>query len=138
MTPLLAVRDLSIEFDAMGGKVGVVDRISFSLNAGKTLCLVGESGCGKSVTALAILRLLDPDAARITGSVVFEGKELLTLPERALRAIRGGRIAMVFQDPSACLNPVIPVGAQIAEAVRLHRRVSRRAAHRESIRLLEE
>jgi peptide/nickel transport system ATP-binding protein len=113
--PLLDVRDLSIAF---GGQAAVRG-ISFEVNAGETLGLVGESGSGKSATSLAVLRLLPPTAT-VSGSVNFDGESLLALPEEAMRRRRGREIAMIFQEPMTALNPVMPVGAQIAEAVRAH------------------
>ncbi len=124
--PLLSIRDLSVSFATDGGVLRAVDRVSFDVPAGGTVALVGESGCGKSVTAQAILRLLPAPPARVDGgAILFEGRDLLTLPERAMREVRGGRVGMVFQEPMTSLNPVYTVGFQIMEAIRLHRRVSR-------------
>jgi peptide/nickel transport system ATP-binding protein len=114
-TPLLEVSNLSITF----GSHTAVDSISFQILPGQTLGLVGESGSGKSATSLAILRLLDPNA-RVTGSIAFNGEPLLTLPEAAMRRRRGRDISMIFQEPMTALNPVMPIGAQIAEAVQAH------------------
>jgi peptide/nickel transport system ATP-binding protein len=114
-TPLLEVDGLSVRFGARTA----VDGISFSIGAGETLGLVGESGSGKSATSLAILRLLAPNAG-YSGRILFGGEDLLTLPEETMRRRRGREIAMVFQEPMTALNPVMPVGEQIAEAVRLH------------------
>ena len=114
-TPLLDVANLSIAF----GSHIAVDSISFQIQPGQTMGLVGESGSGKSATSLAILLLLDP-AARVSGSIAFHGEPLLTLPEDAMRRHRGRDIAMIFQEPMTALNPVMPIGAQIAEAVRAH------------------
>ena len=113
--PLLDVKDLSIAF----GQHAAVRRISFQINAGETLGLVGESGSGKSAASLAVLRLL-PHTATVRGVVEFDGEDLLGLPEEAMRRRRGREIAMIFQEPMTALNPVMPVGAQIAEAVRAH------------------
>jgi len=113
--PLLDVKDLSIAF----GQHAAVRRISFQINAGETLGLVGESGSGKSAASLAVLRLL-PHTAAVRGVVEFDGEDLLGLPEEAMRRRRGREIAMIFQEPMTALNPVMPVGAQIAEAVRAH------------------
>lgn len=113
--PILTVEDLSISF----GDREAVSKISFSIADGETLGLVGESGSGKSATSLAILRLL-PRSAGLTGRIRFAGTDLLTLPEDAMRRHRGREIAMIFQEPMTALNPVMPVGAQIAEAVRAH------------------
>jgi oligopeptide/dipeptide ABC transporter ATP-binding protein len=117
--------------------VPVVRGVSFSLRRGEVVGLVGESGSGKTMTALALLRLLPPAARISSGSVRLEGEELLDLPEARLRRVRGGRIAMVFQEPMTALNPVYTIGFQIAEAVRAHRRLSRAAARAEARRLLE-
>ncbi len=131
---LLSVRDLTISFATEGGSLLAVDHVSFDVPRGKTLAIVGESGCGKSATAHAILRLLpSPPAAVTAAGIVFEGRDLMTMPERALREVRGGRIGMVFQEPMTSLNPVYTAGFQIAEAIRLHRDVSRREAKRLAI-----
>jgi oligopeptide/dipeptide ABC transporter ATP-binding protein len=135
MTPLLEVRDLRVHFPTRDGLARAVDGIGFTLAAGHTLCLVGESGCGKSTTVRALLRLL-PAPARVSGAVCFEGRSLLDLPEQDLRALRGGRIGMVFQEPAASLNPLYPLGRQVAEVVRLHRRLGRRAAWDTALDLL--
>jgi len=132
VTPLLDVQDLSVAFEQPGSGPGggpddltnglAVDKVSFSLERGKTLCLVGESGCGKTVTALSLLRLLPMPPARIShGSVFFDGQNLTTMNEKELRRIRGNRACMVFQDPMTSLNPVMRVGDQIGESLRLHR-----------------
>ena len=126
---LLEVRELATHFRTDDGVVPAVDGISFSVARGETLALLGESGCGKSVTALSILRLLDyPPASHPTGAVLFEGRDLLKASERELRRVRGNRIAMIFQEPMTSLNPVYTVGEQIVEAVTLHQRVSRTEA----------
>jgi peptide/nickel transport system ATP-binding protein len=137
-TALLSVRDLAVEFQVAREAPRVAVRgISFDVPANRTVALVGESGSGKSVSALAILRLL-PDNARITGSIRFAGRELTTLPDAQLRALRGGAMSMVFQEPMSSLNPVFTVGDQIAEVLRVHERSGRRAAHLRAIDLLEE
>lgn len=131
-SPMLDVQDLTITF----GDARVVDGVSFSLKAGETLGIVGESGSGKSMTALSLLRLI-PEPGRISkGKILLEGKDLLALPEKAMRGIRGGRIAMIFQDPMTCLNPVFSVGEQIAEVVRLHRGKNRADAYAAAIESL--
>ena len=135
--PLLSVRGLRTEFATRSGVVHAVDDVTFELAEGETLGLVGESGCGKSVTALSILRLLPEPAGRIVaGEVVFEGQNLLDLSNEELRQVRGGRIGIVFQDPMTSLNPVHTVGTQIAESARLHLGLSRGAARRHAIDLL--
>ena len=134
---LLEVEDLRVEFRSRHGVVRAVDGVSFSVEAGEVLGIVGESGSGKSVTALALLRIL-PKAARITGgSIRFDGRELLTLPERAMRRVRGNELAMIFQDPMTALNPTVPIGKQIAESYYLHRGGSWRTALGRAAELLD-
>jgi oligopeptide/dipeptide ABC transporter ATP-binding protein len=136
---LLEVRDLRTHFHARAGVARAVDGVGFSIEAGQTLALVGESGCGKSVTAFSILRLVaDPPGRIVGGEVMFEGRDLLRLDDAAMRAVRGDRIAMIFQEPMTSLNPVFTIGDQIAEAVTLHRRVPRRAALERARELLEQ
>ena len=119
--PLLIVRDLRTYFYTDGGVARSVDGVSFEIGAGETLGLVGESGCGKSVTALSLLRLIRPPGRIESGSASqFDGKNLDSLDEKSMRSIRGARIAMVFQEPMTALNPVFTVGDQIAEVVRVH------------------
>ena len=136
-TPVLAVDDLRTYFYSRDGVVKAVDGVSFSLDRGETLGVVGESGCGKSVTALSIMRLVPTASGRIvTGSIRFDGKELLTLEPAAMRAIRGNRIGMIFQDPMTSLNPVMTVGRQIAESIALHQKLPSRAAWDRAIEML--
>jgi peptide/nickel transport system ATP-binding protein len=137
---LLEVEDLSVAFDGEGGPVPVTSGVSFSIAEGRTLALVGESGCGKSVTAGAIMRLLPLPAGRVTGgSVRLRGKELLGLSPEAMHRIRGGEVAMVFQEPMTCLNPVHTALAQVEEVLKLHRPdVRPRDRRDEALRLLEE
>lgn len=130
---LLEVKNLKTYFATRKGEVRSVDDVSFSVEAGETLSLVGESGCGKSVTALSIMRLLASSGRIIGGEVLFEGRDLLKLTAREMRAICGDDIAMIFQDPMTSLNPVLTVGEQIAEAIRLHRKVSKREAWNQAI-----
>jgi oligopeptide/dipeptide ABC transporter ATP-binding protein len=130
---LLEVRRLKTWFATKRGEVRSVDDVSFTLDQGETLSLVGESGCGKSVTALSIMRLVSPPGRIIGGEVIFEGRDLLKLSQDEMRAIRGDDIAMIFQDPMTSLNPVYTVGEQIAEAIRLHRKVSKREAWDQAI-----
>ncbi|MGE0801017.1 MAG: ABC transporter ATP-binding protein [Lautropia sp.] len=135
--PLLVVDDLGVEFQTRRGIARVLDQVGFSLGRGETLCLVGESGCGKSMTALAIMRLIPNPPGRITdGTVRYDGTDLLRLDDPAMRAVRGNRLAMIFQEPMTSLNPVFTVGDQIAESVRLHRGLDRRAARERAIEML--
>jgi oligopeptide/dipeptide ABC transporter ATP-binding protein len=135
---LLEVEDLETSFLLERGVVRAVDRVSFVLEAGRVLGLVGESGCGKSVTALSLLRLV-PSPGRITaGRILLDGRDLLALPEREMRRVRGAGLGMVFQEPMTSLNPVFTVGSQIAEAIRLHRHASRVAAWKRAVELLDE
>ncbi len=136
-TPVLAVDDLRTYFYTRDGVVKAVDGVSLSLDRGETLGVVGESGCGKSVTALSIMRLVPAASGRIVaGSIRFDGKELLTLEPAAMRAIRGNRIGMIFQEPMTSLNPVMTVGRQIAESIALHQKLPPRAALDRAIEML--
>ena len=128
--PLLEIKDLQVQFDTPTGLLRAVAGVSFGLNAGETLGLVGESGCGKTVTALSILRLLPATHAAMSGEIRFAGEDLQTFSEHQLRQIRGNRIAMVFQEPMTALNPVFTIGEQVAEALRLHRGLGHQAAWR--------
>jgi peptide/nickel transport system ATP-binding protein len=120
-TSLLSVRDLRTYFFTADGIVRAVDGVSFDVAAGETLGIVGESGCGKTVTAFSVMRLLPQKSARtVSGAVLFEGQDLLQFDERAMRRIRGNRISMIFQEPMTALNPLLSVGEQIAEALRIH------------------
>ncbi len=137
--PLLQVRDLGVSFSGEEGLVRAVDRVSLEIGEGEALGLVGESGCGKTVTALSLLRLLPPSARLEEGSEVrLRGRELTGLPEAEMRRIRGDRISMVFQEPMTSLNPVLTVGRQVAEVLEHHRGMGRREARAESARLLAE
>ena len=136
MAPLLEVKSLCTSFLTDAGEVRAVDHVSFSIEAGKLMGLVGESGSGKTATVLSVMRLL-PETARITeGEILFEGKNLLTLPEPEMRGIRGARIAMIFQKPMTSLNPVFTIGSQVGEAVRLHQHTKRRETHERAIEAL--
>jgi oligopeptide/dipeptide ABC transporter ATP-binding protein len=127
--PLLDVRELVTRFATDGGELRAVDGVSFAVRAGSTLGVVGESGSGKSVTALSILRLLrDPPGRVVGGSVLFRGRDLLTLSEREMQKVRGAELAMIFQEPMTSLNPVMTTGAQVAEPLVIHRGVSKKAA----------
>lgn len=126
---LLEVRDLVVEFETARGVLRAVDEVSFSVRPGETLGVVGESGCGKSVTALSIMRLITSPPGRILGGpILYRGQNLLELEEEALRKIRGNKISMIFQEPMTSLNPVYTTGEQVAEAVRLHQKKSRKEA----------
>ncbi|HXG39593.1 MAG TPA: ABC transporter ATP-binding protein, partial [Candidatus Limnocylindrales bacterium] len=136
---LLDVRNLRTLFHVMDGTVRAVDGVSFQVRRGETVGLVGESGCGKSVTALTIMRLLDiPPAEIAEGEVWFDGRELLSLPDEEMRRVRGREIAMIFQEPLTSLNPVFTIGDQIAEQVELHLKVSRKEAWERAIEALRE
>ncbi|HZS40658.1 MAG TPA: ABC transporter ATP-binding protein [Polyangia bacterium] len=134
--PLLDVRGLVTRFQTETGEVRAVDGVSFSVPAGASVGIVGESGSGKSVTALSILRLVaDPPGRIVGGEILFEGRDLVKLPERELRAVRGDRIAMIFQEPMTSLNPVLTVGAQVAEPLILHRSMNRARVGEEVVAL---
>lgn len=136
---LLRVDDLSVAFATERGDALAVDGVSFSLNRGEVLSLVGESGCGKSATAMSVLRLIPEPPGRIAGGrVVFDGQDLTAMAERDLEHIRGNRIGMVFQEPMTSLNPVFRVGEQIAEPLRVHRRMKRADALAKAAALLDE
>ena len=134
---ILEVAGLTTRFATEQGEVTAVQGISFHVDRGEILGLVGESGCGKSVTSQSILRLYDERReVRYEGKILFEGEDLLSLPEKKMRAVRGGRIAMVFQDSLSALNPLLTCGEQIAEAMRIHQRVSRRRAAGKAVEML--
>ena len=134
-SPLLDVRHLTVVFDGTPA-VTAVDDVSFHIAPGETLGLVGESGSGKSVTAFSILRLLQPPGRVSGGQVFFEGRDLLTLPEREMRAVRGARISLIFQEPMTALNPVMRVGDQIAEALLVHGQATKSEARARAVDLL--
>jgi peptide/nickel transport system ATP-binding protein len=137
MSALLDIRDLETEFATRAGPIRAVDGVSFQVSKGEIVGLVGESGSGKSVTGFSILGLIDPPGRIVGGSVRFEGRELVGLPAGELRAIRGRRISMVFQDPSATLNPVLAIGAQMILAIRAHEAVNEKAARARAVEALE-
>ncbi len=137
MAALLDVRGLATSFATEDGTFNAVDGVSFSIEAGKTLGLVGESGCGKSVTALSIMGLVASPGKIAAGEILFEGADLLRLAPRAMRDIRGNRIAMIFQEPMTSLNPAFTIGDQIVEGILRHRGIGREAAKRQAIEMLE-
>ena len=136
--PLLEIGDLSTSFPVEGKRVAVVDEVSLSLAPGEVLALVGESGCGKSVTALSIMRLVPKPGRVESGSIRLEGTELLQLSVPEMRQIRGGQISMIFQEPMTSLNPVITCGAQVVEAIRLHEKVSRSSARERTVEFFKQ
>jgi peptide/nickel transport system ATP-binding protein len=136
--PLLDVEDLSVTFSRRGQRtVRAVDGVSFAVDAGEVVALVGESGCGKSVTSLALMGLLPRRGAQVGGSADFDGTDLLALDQRSMRDIRGKDVAMIFQDPLSSLNPVIPVGIQVTEVLVRHRGMKGDAARKEAAQLLD-
>ena len=137
--PLLAIDALNVEFRSRDGTLPVIRDLSMTVMPGETVGVVGESGCGKSMTALSIMRLVPTPPGRIrSGRIAFEGRNLLALPEREMRQLRGSRIGMIFQEPMTSLNPVFTIGNQIAEGIQLHEPVSDREALRRSIQALEQ
>jgi oligopeptide/dipeptide ABC transporter ATP-binding protein len=134
-TPLLELRDLRVHFEHGGRRIRAVDGLSYAVSAGTTLAVIGESGSGKTVSSRAVMGLL-PETAALSGSVRFQGRELIGLSDKEMRRHRGADIAMVFQDPARSLNPTMRIGGQIAEAIRAHRKLDRRAAHARAIELL--
>jgi oligopeptide/dipeptide ABC transporter ATP-binding protein len=139
MKPLLAVKNLTTSFRSEDGStIRAVDDVSFEVKKGKTLAIVGESGCGKSVTALSIMRLIPTDNGCIdSGNIDLEGRDLLKLDSESMRKVRGNDISMIFQEPMTALNPVYTVGQQIAEVFRIHRQHSRKLCREEAIRMLD-
>ena len=134
--PLLSVEDLRTHFRTPDGILRAVDGVSFSVEAGETIAIVGESGCGKSVTANSILRLIQEPPGKIAGRIVFEGRDLLSLSEKQMRGIRGNDISMIFQEPMTSLNPVLSIGRQLGETVRIHQGLDKKAALERSIEML--
>jgi len=139
-TPLLSVENLSVSFATEGGgRLTVVEDVSFEVPAGKTIGLVGESGCGKSVSAMTIMRLLPSPPSRIDGGrIVFDGTDLAQLPEAEMQAVRGDRIGMIFQEPMTSLNPTLTIGFQIAEVLRRHRGMGAKMARLWSVNVLKQ
>src|SRR6195256_5777864 len=134
---VLDVKNLQTVFFTNSGLFKAVDDISFTVRRGETLAIVGESGCGKSVTALSVMRLVpDPPGRIVGGSIVLEGTDLLGLDESEMRKVRGNRISMIFQEPMTSLNPVMRIGDQITEAVRLHRQMTSKQARDQAVQML--
>jgi ABC-type dipeptide/oligopeptide/nickel transport system ATPase component len=137
LKPLLTVRGLHTRFHTIDGVVNAVDGLDLEVFRGETMGLVGESGCGKSVTALSILRLLRCPPAEIQGDIFFEDANLLELDREGIRKIRGNIISMIFQEPMTSLNPVLTIGEQISEAIRLHQGVTRQEAWKRAVEMLQ-
>jgi peptide/nickel transport system ATP-binding protein len=134
---LLEVDNLQTHFRGMDGVNRAVDGVSFHVNSGETVAIVGESGCGKSVTAMSILRLIPEPPGKIAGAIRFDGRDLLKLSDREMRAIRGNEISMIFQEPMTSLNPVLTVGRQIGETLRLHQGMNKQQAEARAVEMLE-
>src|SRR6201986_2038964 len=133
---MLNVEDLKVVLDADAGLVKAIDGLTLAIDRGETFALVGESGCGKSMTALALMRLLPENGRVVSGDVRLDREDLLALPEAAMRRVRGGRIGMIFQEPSTSLNPVMTVGAQVVEAIEAHTSLRGEAARAKAIEWL--
>lgn len=138
MTPLLIVSKLKTSISSAGRDVIAVNDVSFSVGFGETLAIVGESGCGKSMTALSLMRLLPPGGQIISGAMTLGGTDLVSLDEDEMRKVRGARLGMIFQEPMTSLNPVLTIGEQVAEGLRLHRGISKMEAVAEAVSLLEQ
>src|SRR3989304_2593068 len=138
MATLLEVRDLRTHFFTQEGVVKAVDGITYDLQEGETMGLVGESGCGKSVSALSLMRLVaDPPGKIVGGEIEFQGRDILKMPEDEMRSIRGNRMAMIFQEPMTSLNPVLTIGRQLSETLELHRHMDKQASRKRSVELLQ-
>ena len=136
--PLLKIRDLSVAFEVDEGEVQALDGVSLEVVQGQTLGLVGESGCGKSVTALSVMRLLPKPMGKVlAGSISFEGKDLLKLSPEEMRDVRGNEVGMIFQEPMNALNPVKKIGAQLSEVYLLHQNLPKKEAWQKSVEMLE-
>src|SRR5689334_5243795 len=134
---LLEIDRLQTHFGTADGIVRAVEGVSFDIDAGETVAVVGESGCGKSVTAMSILRLVPQPPGRIAGAIRFAGRNLLEVPEAEMRKLRGNQIGMIFQEPMTSLNPVLTVGRQVRETLRLHQGLSQRDADGRALEMLE-
>ena len=128
MLPLLEIKDLRTAFDTAQGSIKAVDGVTLKINSGETLGIVGESGCGKTILSLSIMRLLPANGRIINGEILFSGRDLLKTSAEEMRALRGSKISMIFQEPMTSLNPVFRVGEQIAEAIRLHQHLPAKQA----------
>ncbi|MCM3489820.1 ABC transporter ATP-binding protein [Alkalihalophilus marmarensis] len=137
MKPIIEVKDLEVTFKTQEGNLKIVDHVSFSVNKGETLGIVGESGCGKSVTSLSLMGLLPPIAKVTNGSIKLKDKELVGLKKRQYRSIRGKEIAMIFQEPMTSLNPVYTIGQQLMELIRNHNSISKKDARKHAIKMLD-
>ncbi|TVR75354.1 MAG: ABC transporter ATP-binding protein [Sphaerobacteraceae bacterium] len=138
MEPLLEVKNLKTQFFTQDGVVRAVDDVSFYINPGETLGIVGESGCGKSITAMSLMRLIpNPPGKIVGGEVIFQGEDILKMSDEEVRTIRGNKIAMIFQDPMTSLNPVLTINRQISESLELHMGMGRAASRRRAVELLE-
>src|SRR5216684_1502280 len=135
LSSLLSIRDLVTSFSSEAGAVRAVDGVSFDVPKASTIALVGESGSGKTVTSLSVMRLVPPPGKIESGRVLFDGQDLLTLPEREMRSLRGRKISMIFQEPMTSLNPVYTVGSQVGEVVRVHQKASRQQARERTIEM---
>lgn len=135
--PLLSVRNMITSFHTHDGIVNAVNGVDFDIFPGETLGLVGESGCGKSVTAMSVLRLLNPSTATISGEVIFKGESLLDMTPEKMRMIRGSAVSMIFQEPMTSLNPILTVGEQIAESLRLHEKLDQEKAWEKAVQMLK-
>jgi peptide/nickel transport system ATP-binding protein len=136
LAPLLEIKGLTTQFKLSGGVLRAVEGVDLTLEPGETLALVGESGCGKSITAASIMRLVPPPGHIVSGEVLFKGVDLLQLTDEQMRGIRGNQIGMVFQDPMTSLNPVFTIGSQVSEGLRIHRGLSRLEAENEAVEIL--
>jgi peptide/nickel transport system ATP-binding protein len=136
LPPLLDIKGLSTQFRLSSGLLKAVDGVDLTLNEGETLAIVGESGCGKSVTAYSIMRLVAPPGKIVSGEVIFDGIDLMQIPEEEMRQVRGNRISMIFQEPMTSLNPVLRIGDQVMEGLLLHRQLCRGEAREECLKLL--
>ena len=134
---LLEVNNLKTHFHTAKGIVPAVDGVDFSVSQGETLGLVGESGCGKSVTALSIMGLVPSPPGKVTGKILFDGRDVLSLSEKEMRRLRGNEMAMIFQEPMSALNPVLTIGEQIAEAIRLHQDIEGRDLEERTIDMMQ-